>query len=79
MVVVVVVAPSDAFDRLNHLLGDKFMPTTKSLIIGAHPDDIEVLMGHFAAANPCNHAFVATRGERGRNRLDDEGFCPSRA
>ena len=55
------------------------MPTTKSLIIGAHPDDIEVLMGHFAAANPCNHAFVATRGERGRNRLDDEGFCPSRA
>jgi LmbE family N-acetylglucosaminyl deacetylase len=46
----------------------------KSLIIGAHPDDIEVMMGHAAAASPHNHALVATRGERGCNRLSDPDF-----
>jgi LmbE family N-acetylglucosaminyl deacetylase len=50
------------------------MNNAKSLIIGAHPDDVEVLMGFAAATNPQNHALIATRGERGHSRLEDVEF-----
>jgi LmbE family N-acetylglucosaminyl deacetylase len=53
------------------------MNTAKSLIIGAHPDDVEVLMGFAAATNPHNHALIATHGERGHSRLDDAEFVSS--
>lgn len=50
----------------------------ESLLVVAHPDDIEMMMGFAAEQSEESWALIATNGEASTVDLIGRGFCPGR-
>ena len=48
----------------------------KELLIAAHPDDTEVMLGHAAASSNEPYVVIASDGERSTVDMVGNGFCP---
>lgn len=47
----------------------------KDLFVAAHPDDIEVMIGHAASLSKNAYAIVATDGAASTVDMRGSGFC----